>query len=69
MELPISLSILFLLGFITCAMRSDDRVVCWGWNADGQLGIGSTNNVGKTPDSLGINMIPADLGAGAECKL
>ena len=53
----------------TCAMRSDDRIVCWGWNADGQLGIGSTANVGKTQATLGNNIVPADLGAGDDFAL
>ena len=51
--------------FHACAMRIDDKIVCWGWDAYGQLGIGSTENVGKTEQTLGKYIVPADLGAGA----
>jgi hypothetical protein len=55
----------------TCAILDDGSVRCWGFNYDGQLGYGNTDNVGdgktnlagmadKTPASVG----PVDLGAG-----
>ena len=45
----------------TCAMRNDARVVCWGWNGFGQLGIESKANVGDSADSIPQ---PADIGIG-----
>ncbi len=31
--------------FHSCALRHDGSVVCWGYNTDGQLGIGTKLNV------------------------
>jgi alpha-tubulin suppressor-like RCC1 family protein len=46
----------------TCAVRSDGSVVCWGSNSLGQLGIGSTTNVGDSP---GYVLTAVNLGSGA----
>ena len=48
----------------TCALRSDVRVVCWCSNAYGQLGVGSTTDVGTSPAQLGNNLGPVNLGTG-----
>ncbi|MCA1683785.1 MAG: hypothetical protein LC708_01455, partial [Actinobacteria bacterium] len=51
-------------GAHTCAILDDHSVRCWGLGASGQLGYGSTDNVGETatttPDTAG----PVNLGAG-----
>lgn len=43
-------------GTHTCALRSDHRVVCWGSNADGQLGYGHTEQIGddEVPATAGF---------------
>ena len=50
--------------FHTCALRSDLRVVCWGSNQYGQLGIGSTKDIGTDSSQLGSNLRPVNLGTG-----
>ncbi len=50
--------------FFTCALRSDSRVVCWGLNDNGELGIGSTLTVGDNPNEMGDQLVPVDLGTG-----
>jgi len=38
----------------TCSILTNDNSKCWGWNGNGQLGIGSSNagNIGNTGDIL-----------------
>jgi len=48
----------------SCARLSTGNVKCWGRNADGQLGLGDTQNRGDTPGEMGANLPTVDLGAG-----
>ena len=47
----------------TCVLQGDAMVVCWGDNSHGQLGIGSTQNVGAGPGVT--NLTSVNFGPGA----
>jgi alpha-tubulin suppressor-like RCC1 family protein len=51
-------------GAHSCVIRSDARLVCWGLNAQGQLGLGDTANRGDNPGEMGDNRPTVDLGSG-----
>ncbi len=34
-----------------CVIRRDETLWCWGWNEDGQLGLGFTTGEGEVPVS------------------
>ncbi|MSP26359.1 MAG: hypothetical protein EXR75_14630 [Myxococcales bacterium] len=44
----------------SCAILNDDSIKCWGYNLDGQLGIGDTDNRGDQMNEMGT-MLPAVL--------
>jgi alpha-tubulin suppressor-like RCC1 family protein len=44
-----------------CAVLDTGQLRCWGYNADGQLAQGNTNDIG---DDLGETTVPVDLGIG-----
>ena len=48
----------------TCAVRDDGRVVCWGSNSRGRLGVGDTDARGDDPAEMGDHLVPVDLGHG-----
>lgn len=45
----------------TCVLRDDRRVVCWGDNSRGQLGIGDSDARGVKPGQMGDALVPVDL--------
>ncbi|MEX2627596.1 MAG: fibronectin type III domain-containing protein [Ilumatobacteraceae bacterium] len=51
-------------GIHTYALLDDAAVKCWGWGGFGQLGHGSTDDIGDETDEMGDNLDPIDLGTG-----
>jgi alpha-tubulin suppressor-like RCC1 family protein len=48
----------------TCVILHNGTVRCWGNNSLGQLGLGNTNYIGGTSDTLPDSVPPVDLGPG-----
>lgn len=50
----------------TCALLTSGAVKCWGYNNSGQLGLGTTDNVGDDESPAEVTAI--DLGAGRTAR-
>eukprot|EP01083_Nonionella_stella_P059526 155750_1 len=50
-------------GYYMCALSTNNKVKCWGYNSDGQLGQGDTNNRGDEVNEMGDNLLEIDLGS------
>ncbi|CAE7805594.1 unnamed protein product [Symbiodinium sp. CCMP2592] len=46
----------------TCAILQDASLKCWGWGVHGQLGQGTSENLGDEPSELGSNLHAVDFG-------
>lgn len=56
-------------GYHTCALTTLGKVWCWGYNADGELGDGTTSSRG-TPKAVGIdNVVAITAGGHHTCAL
>ena len=52
----------------TCAILDNDSLKCWGYNNDGELGLGDTTNRGMTVASMGDALPAVALGTGRTAK-
>jgi hypothetical protein len=52
------------VGYHACARLDDSSVKCWGFNDDGQLGLGDVQHRGDELGELGANLPVVDLGPG-----
>lgn len=52
----------------TCAILDNNKVKCWGWNGEGQLGAGDTATRGDQAGQMGNNLPYVDLGTGRTAK-
>lgn len=49
-----------------CVLATTNQIKCYGYNLEGELGLGDTTNRGTAPSHMGDNLPFIDLGAGAE---
>lgn len=55
-------------GFHTCAILDDDTLKCWGYNAEGRLGLGDTKSRGDGAGEMGAALPTVNLGPGRTVK-
>ncbi len=42
----------------SCGISTNDKAYCWGYNAAGQFGIGSSNNYFESPTAVNVSSLP-----------
>jgi alpha-tubulin suppressor-like RCC1 family protein len=52
----------------SCAVTSDDRLKCWGYNTYGELGQGHSSHIGDGAGEMGDNLPYINLGTGRTVK-
>jgi len=50
----------------SCAILTDGNIKCWGYNANGELGLGDTSSRGTDSDDMGTSLPIIDLGSGSD---
>ena len=50
--------------YTSCVLIDDGSVKCWGYNPDGELGLGDTKTRGDNANEMGANLPAVDLGSG-----
>jgi alpha-tubulin suppressor-like RCC1 family protein len=51
-----------------CIVADDDKYYCWGYNNNGQLGLGHSDHIGDGAGECGDNLVATDLGTGLTVK-
>jgi len=51
-----------------CVILDNDVLKCWGWNNNGQLGLGDFDTRGELPGQMGTNLPAIDLGPGRNAR-
>ncbi|MGE3974490.1 MAG: RCC1 domain-containing protein [Bdellovibrionales bacterium] len=51
-----------------CALLQNKKIKCWGYNTNGQLGLGDQQNRGDTPSEMGANLPYVDLGQNVDVQ-
>lgn len=52
----------------TCALLEEGQLRCWGWNLEGELGLGDIVFRGSDSSGLGDNLPLVDLGTGVRAE-